>query len=55
MSDKERSDKLITTLKKVNNCLYIISTENDVDEIKFLINDLQETICLVLDAATEKP
>jgi hypothetical protein len=51
MTDKEKSYKLIETLRKLNKALDLIEEVTDLESAKMMVNDIQETIAFVLDAA----
>lgn len=53
MEDAEKVSKLIQTLGLLQKALSLVDLSEDLDECKSMVNEVQETIALVLDKVTE--
>lgn len=50
MSDKERIEKFLMTMKHLDNCLMYLRKMRTVEEMRVSIDDMKDTIQVVIEA-----
>lgn len=54
MTDQQRIEKLLMTLKHLDNCLMYLKNMSLSDEAKGAVDDIKKTINLVLEANSDQ-
>ena len=54
MTDKERIEKLLLSLKHLDNCLMYLRKMNSVEDMRKSIDDMKDTIQVVIEANADQ-